>query len=116
MDVWMYSDSTRIRCFDFHRSTAWRRFECKVARLATTNGRSEARAATAGCGRELTDKNVSQVSTLTGHSPILKGAIRERLFDHLVRAQQHRLRDCDSQRLRGLEVDEQLEPRGLFDR
>src|SRR4029453_8861899 len=39
---------------------------------------------------------------------------RARLFDHLVRPQQQRLRDRQSQRLRRLEVDHQVELRGLF--
>jgi hypothetical protein len=38
------------------------------------------------------------------------------LLDHLVRAQQNILRDRDSERLRRLEVDRQLELGGLLDR
>src|SRR5574342_594443 len=37
------------------------------------------------------------------------------LFDHLVRALQQRLRDFQTERLRGLEVDDQLELGGLLD-
>src|SRR5882672_9585002 len=39
-----------------------------------------------------------------------------RLLDHLVRSKQNRLRYCQAQRFGGLEVDDQLELRGLFDR
>ena len=38
-----------------------------------------------------------------------------RLLDHVVRAQQQRLRDRESERSRGLEVDHELELGGLFD-
>ena len=41
---------------------------------------------------------------------------KERSLDHLVRAQQERLRDRQAECLRGLHVDHQLEFRGLFDR
>jgi hypothetical protein len=41
---------------------------------------------------------------------------RLRSFDDLIRAQQHRLRDREAERLRGLEVDHQLELRRLLDR
>ena len=37
-------------------------------------------------------------------------------FDHLVRAQQDRLRDRQTERFGGLQVDDQLELRRLFDR
>src|SRR4029450_8686926 len=37
------------------------------------------------------------------------------LLDHLIRAQQHRLRDREPERLRRLQVDHQLELRGLLD-
>src|SRR5437667_11388517 len=36
-------------------------------------------------------------------------------LDHLVRAQQQRLRDVQAERFRSLEVDDQLELRGLQD-
>ena len=39
-----------------------------------------------------------------------------RLLNHRVRAQQQRLRDREAERLGGLEIDEQLELRGLLDR
>src|SRR5207245_7615768 len=38
-----------------------------------------------------------------------------RLLDHVVCAQQQRLRDRESERYRGLEVDHELELGGLFD-
>src|SRR5207249_1596999 len=38
------------------------------------------------------------------------------LFDDLIRAQQQRRRDRQAKRFRGLEADDQLELRGLFDR
>ena len=38
-----------------------------------------------------------------------------RSLDHLVRAEQERRRDREAESLRGLEVDHQLERRGLFD-
>src|SRR6266705_6912607 len=38
------------------------------------------------------------------------------LLNYLVRAQQHVLRNDDSERLRGFEVDDELESRGLLDR
>jgi hypothetical protein len=37
-----------------------------------------------------------------------------RLFDHLIRSEQKRRRDGQAQRLGGLEVDHQLELRGLL--
>ena len=37
------------------------------------------------------------------------------LLDHLIRSQQQRLRDREAERLRGFEVDDQLELRWLFD-
>jgi len=39
-----------------------------------------------------------------------------RLLNHLVGAHQHRSRHSEAQRLGGLEVDDQLEGRGLLDR
>src|SRR5262245_17890044 len=39
---------------------------------------------------------------------------RARLFKHLIRTQEHRLWDREAQRLRGLEVDPQLELRWLL--
>ncbi len=38
-----------------------------------------------------------------------------RSFDYLIRAQQERWRDREAEGLRGLEVDDELEPRGLLD-
>src|SRR6266567_8175166 len=38
-----------------------------------------------------------------------------RLLDHLVRPEQHRLRDGQSERFRGLRIDHQLELRRLLD-
>ncbi len=38
------------------------------------------------------------------------------LLDHVVRSQQHCRRDCEAQRLGSLEVNHQLELRGLLDR
>ena len=38
------------------------------------------------------------------------------LFDHLVGAREKRWRHCEAERLGGLEVDHQLELRGLFNR
>src|SRR5438445_2462137 len=38
-----------------------------------------------------------------------------KLFDHLIRPQQQRLRDRQPERLGGLEVDDQLELGGLLD-
>jgi hypothetical protein len=37
-------------------------------------------------------------------------------LDHLIRAQQQRLRECEAERLGRLEIDDQLELRGLLDR
>ena len=37
------------------------------------------------------------------------------LLDHLIRPREHRLRDCQAERLRSLEVDHQIEPGGLLD-
>ena len=42
--------------------------------------------------------------------------IEHGLLDNLVRPQQQRLRDREAQRLRGLEVDNQLELDRLLDR
>ncbi len=36
-------------------------------------------------------------------------------LNHFVRARQHRLRDCESERLRGLEIYDELEFRWLLD-
>src|SRR5262249_57359889 len=45
------------------------------------------------------------------------GALVEHgLFDDLVRSPQHRLRDRQPESLRGLQIDDQLEFGGLFDR
>ena len=41
--------------------------------------------------------------------------LADRLLNHRVRAQQQRLRDGDTERLRGFEVDDQLELRRLLD-
>src|SRR5215467_12429323 len=40
---------------------------------------------------------------------------RDRSLDHLIRPQQQRLRNGEPEDLRGLEVDHQLELRGLLD-
>jgi hypothetical protein len=42
--------------------------------------------------------------------------VEHALLDHLVRPPQHRGRDGEAERLRGLEVDDQFELRGLLDR
>ena len=41
--------------------------------------------------------------------------VEHALLDHLVRPQQNRLRDREAERLRGLEVEDKLEFRGLLD-
>src|SRR3954447_11401185 len=52
--------------------------------------------------------NGSPDSTQSGRSPAL--------LDNLVGARQHRLRHSEAERLRGLEIDDQLENRRLVDR
>ena len=44
------------------------------------------------------------------------GDVRFRSFNDLIRPQQQRRRDSEAERLGGLEVDHQLELRGLLDR
>src|SRR6188768_1726217 len=63
-------------------------------------------------GRASTKQTVScgdgrEAGEQTGTAPLL---------DHLIRALQQRWRDDDSERLRGLEVDDELEPRRLLHR
>ena len=41
--------------------------------------------------------------------------VEHALLDHLIRPQQNRLRDREAERLRGLEVEDKLEFRGLLD-
>jgi hypothetical protein len=41
--------------------------------------------------------------------------VEHALLDHVVRAPQHRRRDREPERLRGLQIDDQLELRWLFD-
>ena len=43
-------------------------------------------------------------------------SVEHALLDHLGRLEEQRLRDCEAERLGGLEVDHQLEFRGLLDR
>src|SRR5262245_57607817 len=54
------------------------------------------------------------VSVMTRSSPVSRRQ-RVGLLDHFVRPQQHRLRDSEAQRLRGFEVDYELEFRRLLD-
>src|SRR5262245_65611176 len=58
-------------------------------------------------GGSLTDGRRSQKAT---------SLVEHRLLDDLVRSGQDRLRDREPQRLRGLEIDDQLELRGLLHR
>src|SRR5262245_48734905 len=46
----------------------------------------------------------------------LAALVEHGLVDHLIRPPQHRLRDRQAQRLRRLEIDDELEPRGLLHR
>jgi hypothetical protein len=46
----------------------------------------------------------------------LAALVEHALFDYLVRPPQYRLRDGDAEGLRGLEVDDEVELRGLLDR
>ena len=61
-------------------------------------------------------------STLTGRCAAKEPDIQPRstrcfwLLNHLVRAQQERLRDRNAERVRGFQVDRQLELGGLLDR
>ena len=48
-------------------------------------------------------------------SPPVWPSTKHGLFDHLIRPLQERRRDRQAEGLRGLEVDDQLELRGLFD-
>src|SRR5207245_2196042 len=50
-----------------------------------------------------------------GRSQELAALVEHGLFDHLVRSQQQRRRDRQAERLRRLEVDDQLELRRLLD-
>jgi hypothetical protein len=74
------------------------------------------------CGRLLTDKNVSRLSTLFGRCAIHEPDIQPRrtrnarLLNHLVRADEQRLRDGDVERFGGLEVDDEIELGRLLDR
>ena len=42
-------------------------------------------------------------------------AVQQKLFDHLVGAQQNRSGHIDTEHLRGLQIDDRLEFGGLFD-
>src|SRR5262249_33664090 len=51
--------------------------------------------------------------------PHLSASVRGRghdLLDHLIRPQQQRRRDGEAERLGGLEIDDEIEFRGLLDR
>jgi len=50
-----------------------------------------------------------------GCSQELAALIEHGLFDDMIRLQQYRLRDRQSKRLRGLQIDHQLKLRGLLD-
>src|SRR5207253_7247375 len=54
-------------------------------------------------------------STQSGRSSFLKAVIYARSLDHLVRLQKQLLRNGESYRLRGLEIDYELELRRLLD-
>ena len=53
---------------------------------------------------------------LETRAPQVQYSARILLFDHLIRPRQQRRRDREAEGLGGLEVDDQLELRGLFDR
>src|SRR6267142_5391789 len=66
----------------------------------------------------LTMKHRSPVD-VKWREPTVPGPVESRRFvrslDHLIRPPQQRRRDCQPERLGGLEVDHQLELRGLLD-
>ena len=58
-------------------------------------------------GQEQSDRSLTQGGS--------QGWLVAKLLDHLIRPLQERGRDREAERLGGLEVDHQLELRGLFD-
>src|SRR5881628_887952 len=104
-------------------SKAWRslshstfEFSRLVTSLTATRSRSIAGAGVATCATILSDRaGAAQPATAT-RRPISRRIFAGRSLDNLVRPQQHRLRDGQAERLGGLQIDDQLELRGLLDR